>query len=732
MMPLNGNSFLKSYLDLNLRLVKTMTIKSLTSADCINDDLLLKYGQNAVDLNDPYSWKYFLNISGEYHPLDTPMVVTSLDTLEEITFNKENLKSHTATAQAYEYGSRYYYSLLNKYPLQEQLILGILYPADIHQAVSSDDGSILSYPNELVEPQEQTLIPELEVFIKRHMGRWNVKSFSLSDTLYDTSYHAILYLSLLPKLMNLRLARCHTTEAHSFHIREYLASHGRLDKYLPYMTLKQSLYLYRNIRFIERNIGKNATLDELIQKILTDRQIPIAEYSIRQLSSFDTSFYPEIRARRKPLNDQYNVSEMSYLSTAVLYEKEDLLVSGNKRFHEKSAKEEDRLLKTSRSSVIKTKDLESNMVDYNDAVPDPLETVLLRHWMSSVSRGQYIAYSSFKDPKTSDIRSLYVKDSLIYFVYLGLRSAGIDVKTVPKFVNTRARRRALPTLQGMLDIVDGNLESLKETAVDLLSKQPAIGVCRSTRAFFEQGNLIYEESKRHWYLLSNTHDLEYRGAIEAMINLFYEDQIISLDVTDEDISSWLVRNNLPVYSYTTGQAQELMVNIFNSATGLLYDNTKLLKNIQKNMLSLLTDLTSYSIQIIREINDSKIRPLNWAAIRFGSMRLDFIGESFADINSRVERVDTETVSVSDPIGEYPTIVRWENSLKRDIDVTVKTGISIENDYVMNIDIPLPRKFIEMSYADNAKQLNVSSRYFGEEVYLALTVEQQQQLKSLYD
>lgn len=732
MMPLNGNSFLKSYLDSNLKLVKTMTIKSITSAESINDDLVRRYGQAGVDLNDPFSWKYYLNISGEYHNLDTPMVVTSLDTLEEITFDKENLKTHTATAQAYGFGSRYYYSLLNKYPSQEQLILGILYPADISVAVGAEDGSILSYPKDLVEDQEQTLIPDLENFIKRHMKRWNVKSFGLSDSLYDTSYHAVLYLSLLPKLMNLRLLRCQTHEAHSFHIREYLASHGRLDKYLPFMTLKQSLYLYRNIRYIERNTGRNEMLDELIGKILTDRQIPIAEYSIRQLSSFDENFYPEIRARRKPLNDQYNVTEMSYLDTKELYDKEDLLVSGNQRYHESFTVNEDRSLKNSRSSVIQTKDLESSMVDYNDAVPDSLEAVLLRQWMSLVSRGKYTAYSSFKDPKTSETRSLFVREALIYFVYVGLRSAGIDVKTVPSFLYSKARKERLPTVQELLSIVDSSLENMKEVAQDILGTQPIVTTCRSTHAFYEQSYAIYEQSKRHWYLLSNTHDMHYRGAIEAMILSLYEDKNVELQESGEDIETWLVRNNLPSYNYTTGQAQELLLNIFNSATGLTFDSTQLLKNIQKNMLALLSELTSYAVQIIREINDSKIRPLNWAAIRFGNMEFDASGQYYVDINNPIQKADVSTENDNVIDMQYSQVVSFENSLFQDISVLGKTTTVAQYSMERDILIPMPRKFVEMSYSDPTLQSAVSSRYFGEERYMALTDAQKQQLKSLYD
>jgi hypothetical protein len=93
------------YLDMTLLLAKTLIIKSEDAATLMNTGIMEQYGASYVDNNNPYSWKYYLNLAGEYHSLDSAMVVTSLDTLETIGFTKENLSSHTATAIAYQYGS---------------------------------------------------------------------------------------------------------------------------------------------------------------------------------------------------------------------------------------------------------------------------------------------------------------------------------------------------------------------------------------------------------------------------------------------------------------------------------------------------------------------------------------------------------------------------------------------------------------------------------------------------
>ena len=371
---------LARYIDDTFKLASTLTIKSQDSIDRINELLILKYGNNAVDPNNPASWKYYLNICGNYHFTDTMMRVTSVDTLQEIDFTKENLEIHTDTKIFYQYGTEYYYRLIEQYPNQEQLILGILYPAKLDIAIAASDGTILSYNKELVEPHEETLLTELEQWIKNYLVRWHVRAFYHSDSLYATAQHAQLYLQLVPRILNLRLRRCKTPEAHTFHIKNYLASHGRLDRFLPYMTLKQKLFFYRNITYIERNVGKSDIFYWLIEKLLTERKIPIAEFSVRYLDEFNLNYDPIYQFRKKPLNTQYNVPEKDYFTLEELLSKEYKMAPGNIAYAQDKYNVIDNKFLTSKSHVVQTKDLESSMIDYNESVPHPLSSIVMSHW----------------------------------------------------------------------------------------------------------------------------------------------------------------------------------------------------------------------------------------------------------------------------------------------------------------------------------------------------------------
>lgn len=611
-------NFLKLYLEANKTLAKTLVIKSQVSIDSINDLLKLKYGTSAVDPYDPTSWKYYLNISGQYHSTDTMMMITSLDTLEDIAFTKENLQIHTTTKKEYLYGSRYYYQLVERYPEQEQLIISILYPADMQKAIAAEDGSILTYPSYLVEPQELTLLDELESFIKHQLIRWNVKAFAMSDTLYNVAQHALLYLAIVPKLLNLRVKRCHTNEVHSFHVREYLASHNRLDRYLPYLTLKQALWLYRNIRYIERNSGKVEQFKTLVDKLLTDRRVPLNEFSIRQLATFDDEYYNNVNIRRKAVNPQYNIPEKDYFDLDQLYSKERPLVYNNANYQDVELPRITHLLKTANSSVMQSKDLESAMVDYSDSLPDTLEKVLLREWAHLTAKGLYQPVLNIKDPKTLQHRLIGAKDAFIYFLYISMEAIGIHLTTIPTFINLKQRKLVLPSVNNLMGYVEDD-GTLRSVAQELLSQQPAINYIYSVDSFFNLCYVLQQTNIYQWYLLSNTHDLYRRGHIANLITHFYEDEWLILEDTSITMGDWLASKNLPVYDYDNTQANEMLKEIFTKATGLTVDNSKILKNIQRALIEILAQLSSYSVQFITEINQSRIIPLGWAAIRVGHL-----------------------------------------------------------------------------------------------------------------
>lgn len=605
----NSENFIQAYHDLNVALVRTLVIKSNYAPEAINKQITADNGADAVNVYDKGSWKYYMNISGEYHPLDKPMYVVSLDTRETIVFSKENLVRHTATAEGYQMGSRYYLALLREYPDQEALINGILYPADKQTAINAPEGTILAYQASLVEEAETTLIIELELYIKRVFARWYVSAYALTDPYYPALFFWSLSGMITLELLRLRSDRCKTSEVHTFHLRQYLASHNQLDKYLDFLDRDQALYLYRNIRYIRRTGGNVFMFEELNTQLLDKRGIPLDDYTVRQLQTETPEGYPVVRARRVPLNSRSQAKQDPYIDITAMYAKEEKTTRGNTAFYEGNEQAVTHMLSTSNSSALQTKNLESAMTDLTDTVPDTLPDVFMRQWIFMTHAGLYNVSVNFQDPVTNEDRSLMSRDAIKYMAYLTLKSEGYTFPDglLPPVENMKFRRHPRPLVSELHALIPKGFQYdyLREMAYTLVSNQPILEECFSVKMFYDMTYKIYDECLGHYFAMAENGDPMHRSILELMVAHLFS--VAYWDFSDnENIEDWRIRNNLPEYTYSNETAAQIIKVIFERATGYTVDETRQLRYIQKAMIDLFTSIESYSIQVIREINDTPL------------------------------------------------------------------------------------------------------------------------------
>lgn len=619
----------KLYMEDIFTLAKTLVIKSEDSADLINQQLILLYGVPSSTPDDPASWKYYRNLSGEYHETDQLMTVVSLDSVDtvvEIPFTKASLAQNPTTQEAYQYGSRYYTDLVTRYPDQAQLIFGILYPADLQTAIGAENGTILAYVSKYVEPQEATLIKELETWIKHHLTRWRLQEYQITDNLYLVMMHAIMYMNIPSKIFNLRLKRCRTNEVHSFHIRQYLASHQNLDQYLDYLTLAQALFLYRNIAYIEHHPGYQTTFDWLVSRMLTDRQIPIAEYSIRHLATYDDLYRPDILFKKKPLNTAYNIVGPDFYTLDEVLSKEASQKTGNPDYIEDQTTAIQQLIQRSSSSTIQTKILESSAIDYTDGVPYTFPLTLLNYWGYFASQGGYTASITPLLPRETEVTPMSVKTAYLYMLYTAMVMSEETVTTIPAIALQRIQRPGPLTPQDLLAVVDTTYIKDTTEADWLLSHQPVMKQYKTVTSFNDFCVSRYNAGLEEWRYVSNVQHMYRRALVKNMANRLYFDGFLAFPETGQLYSAWLSAMGLSLHEYTYAERLKVIEVLFQAATGYHQDPTKLLKNIQAALIAIMQKLSSYSIQFLREINETPIRPLNWAMTRVGDVSGENGGE----------------------------------------------------------------------------------------------------------
>lgn len=603
------------YRSSNIALIRTMVIKSELTAEAVNTGLGT-YGI-AVDSTDPSSWKYYLNLAGEYHPTDRPMTILSLDTLQTIDFTKENLQLHDSTRREYSKRSRYYDDLLARFPDQESLINGILRPIDLTTAIQAPDGRILDYDHDLIEDNEENLIILLQQWIDRFNIRWHNKSYAISDDLYAAAQLGILFQLLPSVVMTIRVQNCHTNYTHSYHIKSFLASQGGLDVFIDYLTKKQALWLYRNIRYIHRNAGKRATFKELIQHILTDRGFPLAQWSMRHnLDEMIDALVPRIEFERRPLNLGYSSAGLDTRDIPHMLDDEAVLAKGNPEIQLEAETKIRIQMENANQDRLSTKILESSILDMTDASPYTLSDALLNHWLYFAERGQYTAIVTVDNPRTGGTYQFTMLDAFAVFLYTYNKVRGITLPHIPTIEAWMVRRLPTPTRTELWALIEKRFDRKALVDAALLNLPPVGMQYVSTAMFNDTVTEIHNALLGHRMLYASREHVDERGQTENMILRFYRDYTCHLG-GEVDYHSWFVARGLDIEAFSPLECDLLATQLLERCTGADLKKTKSLKEIQAAMLRLMGQLSSYSIQFLQQINSQPIVTVEWPMIRVG-------------------------------------------------------------------------------------------------------------------
>ncbi len=665
---MNTNNSYQIYVDSVLQFAETVVIKSDAAAEALNKYLVETYGSTAVNALYPSTWKYYLNIAGEYHSTDTVMEVVSMDTLEKITFSKNNLKTHRATARGYAYGTRAYTELLSQYPEQGYLIRGILNPVDIDVAIAADDGKILGYPPGYVEENEYSLIAKLQGWVDAFMSRHVNNQFTVSDGLYTASWMGVMGMNLSLAILGFRMEACHTNEAHSYHVKSYLASHGYLDKYYDQLTTTQALWLYRNIKYLRNNTGKQENFDWLIEHIMTERLLPLAEFTMRHdvsklqaqaaaaatpammslmsvmsaeaLAPAAPVLYPDVVFRKTPLNLGYNLTDNDPISLPRILAKEDSFARANPRFREILQPVIQENMENSLSNVVATKFLESSMVDRSNNTPYTMSDILLNNWLSMSVRGNYRAYIGVTSPKTGARIPLQVKDAFIFYWYAYCRSFDIEIDTIPSVVAMRVPRAVLPTVDELMSVVSSEYIT-RDMTNDVLQVMPVIRDVISTEAFYNATLELFDAAQYQRRYIALQEHMKRRGMMLNLVSRIYTDDLCELvDPSANGYREWFAERNIEIDTWTQAELGLVWVEILKEATGINLITTKSLKDLQKSMVGLLSQLSSYSIQINTDINSTNVRMSDWGMIRLGDIKSKMKDEAFLESGVYVENIQS--------------------------------------------------------------------------------------------
>lgn len=634
----------KDYVRSCIDFVRTLVIKSEAAAKAMfkADDIslklrALKYNTTATHTEyDKTTWRYYKNLAGEYHELDLhpatrkPLIeITSLDTLEKIQFTKENLAVHRMTAKQYRIGTTYYQKLIDKHPDQYTLINGILNPIDIHKAINAEDNQILVYDDRYIEPQEITLIEDLQKVITRYYDRWDNEDYQITDDLYVPARIGILYIYLPWILMNLRYMRSRTLEAHDFHIWNFLASHNHLDVYKGYLTLYQKMWFYRNIFWVENNHGKSGMFDELIDVVMTHRGLPISGFvteSIYETMENDENvFYPEDKWRREPMNmHDFERKEGKIRSIGDLLGNEIPEATQNQKDFDRDLDEVNKKFSTRGMERLDSKVLESVVENNENAHAINRQDSDLNEWIYMTSLGLYKANIVVDNPIKGSFFSFNQKQALIVWVYGMLKIYGLigDDRRhlIPTITATDVLRRDKPSIQTVRNLIDERItDPLYVYAADNIA--PKVEAIISTETFSEFCNEVYEAKKKHRILYSAVQDAREHVQVKTIVDQYYETVICKFTDNPEYFETYFLNNGFDFSGFQKKDWVKLVADINELGLGKNFNKQLSVGDIQAMMIRLLKQLSSYSIHFIRKYTSDDLNVLDWGYLRYSDAGL---------------------------------------------------------------------------------------------------------------
>lgn len=661
-------------------MAKTMVIHSDNVAKQVNDELRIRYPMIKIDENNLSTWKYYMNLAGEYHATDmariseingdgNPYMTIKVAGDNEpviINFTKDTISGTQADAvlsTEYSYGTNFYNELVGRYPDFEQLILGILNPIEYEISTKSYNGDILYaggwyrvFDNNnpalyyfapqvksgissklLVETNEFTLLYRLEKWIKAMLGQWIISDYVIGNDLYIPSVWMTLMSKIPVQIFNLRIdqIKSNTGETHSFLYTEYLNSHGDLGKHIPYLSLEQALFLYKNMGWLENNIGKQEVFNTLIENLLTPAGVPIAAYILKHdLANLESDYRPDPYLERDYLNFRSIGAGSDARSIEEIVVKSVNLARDNNLFIEDKIRQIKTASQNSAYNELPTKVLESDMLDSRDSIQYPKAAFLLNMWLYSVKYGTYRGSIFITHPITGQRMQFTPLNAFILMYYCFCQGyCDTDLEYFPRLAARIIPKNDEPPYTEYRDPYPGlkpfpTIKELKwcyssKVINDLALYKLQYGVkplfkYTSTLSFNDDVTYHHKRLMERWTQAMKYEDLEACGQFEWLVNKHYWFDVDVGHLTDLPMSEWLKNFGIDFSDMSTTDYRLLCNDLIKGGTGTSEHDGDWLSEMQSAVLDILMHFSSYTIQIIKTFRNGSAIRAGFKSLRFGN------------------------------------------------------------------------------------------------------------------
>lgn len=260
-------------------LVRSIVLKSSHQSDAINKNIINTFGINYVS-NDYRTWRYYLNLNGQYHFTNEEMEVYVLETNSIMPLTKELLAKYKKTREELSRCQISYKKLVKKYPNNELLIKGMINPIDMEEAFNAKDGVLLSYSKIYADDNDVGVLRKLSKYTESIYYRWFNHFYLEMEEYYIQLFLAYLYSTLYTKIDLIRMENIHTHKVHPYHMEYFFRSHLDIDT--RYLNKKSKMWLYQNLRAVMTNNGKSETFKQILDNVITPNEVGVGKVNINK------------------------------------------------------------------------------------------------------------------------------------------------------------------------------------------------------------------------------------------------------------------------------------------------------------------------------------------------------------------------------------------------------------------------------------------------------------------
>lgn len=614
-----NNSDLKRYIDNAIALVDSMVIKHAVAANKQNQFL----SQTQKVSVDPRDWKYYKNLYGEYHNVDTLMRVVSLDDQSTIPFTKEALATHKATRLAYHSRGSYYQELVRRYPKQIQLMDGILDPIEKAYAIEAPDHTILFYNKDLVEPHEDNLIYELQQWINAWFMKPSKPRYSDTQMLYDATIISYFYQSMVAEVLNIRDRNIDTAAVHTFNMWGYLCSKKVDYRYQNYLTTAQTYWLYRNIDWLNGYVGTQKAQRALIDNLLTPNGYIVSSMSLEhRIDNMPGNLRPDVVFVAEHINPQGPALDKELYSVENVTFRQSELARGNEANMSSSIHTTTSSMERSLVSRLDTKVLESRMLSNGRVSPMTEAGIALTEWAYLSIHNIYRTKLTFSNPVTTSEFTISALDGVYLTTYLYLRLGGALEDIIPTLYMDNILRPQAPTVAQARKVM---MPAFVQANVigHYYDQYPALLASVNPATFALYSREVFEFNEYCALQRELVEGLTLKYNIDAWMSLAWFTQ--SSSRINGRWDEWLALTGIDLTDMDELALTRLAEDVFTGFTGISPNadsEGEARIATHQAMIELFLRLSSYSIQVLEDSSAGAALPMKGM-----TSRLDLIGGS---------------------------------------------------------------------------------------------------------